>query len=132
MQAGRLARGLPRASRNQFYVPPVIHTRNLPIAPTPIQLPPMSSQEQGVGKSPGWQWPKHTFFQSRKPSAWHRTTWPQRHVVPVGRPEQQGTQTMYLYTYLQRNRHTWPGTPGRIVEYPKSQPLTSFLSRFGR
>jgi hypothetical protein len=97
----------------------------------PIQLPPMYSEEQGVGKSPGFRWPFHRTWGRKAPNPTrYRYGWPMRHVLPVGREvTREGWNSGYLLTYLQGNRHAWPA--GGIIEYPRSTLLNPLARRLG-
>lgn len=128
--AGRLSRGQPRASRAQLTIPIHQHVGQVAISPVEILLPPLQSQEQGIGKSPGFRWPWYRFWESRKPPN-RRTTWPMRFRNPIGRGlEGQDGSVTYLQTYLQGNRHAWPG--GGIIEYPATQTLNTLAKKVSR
>jgi hypothetical protein len=125
---GRLARGEPRRFEGGSFVPNNSVKRQTVInAPVIIQLPVPGSQEQGIGKSPGMRWPWTRSFSSRAPSAYRRYTWPNRRTVPAGRYENRNPLYPWQRTYLQGNRHTWPG--GGVIEYPASQSLTRAVLR---
>lgn len=115
------------ASRHAFrggsFIPNNPHKMQAQInAPVTIQLPYPSSEEQGIGKSPGMRWPWYRFFTSRAPSAYRRYTWPSRYSLPAGRYEDRNPILPWQGNYLQGNRHAWPN--GGIIEYPRSRSLT--------
>lgn len=109
--------------RGAMFIPNNPHKQKVTInAPVTIQLPFPSSEEQGVGKSPGMRWPWYRFFSSRAPSAYRRYTWPSRFSLPAGRVENRNVILPWQGSYLQGNRHAWP--TGGVIEYPKTQSMT--------
>jgi hypothetical protein len=103
--------------------------RNTDTALSQLRPTPISSDEQGVGKSPGFQWPVRDVLQMLVPkglkqgavgaTAAGRST--------PSRPEKRAWAAAYLAYYEQENRHQWPGTPGQIHEHPQSVPLTRLV-----
>lgn len=94
------------------------------LTPTPI-----SSDFQGEGKSPGFQWPIRHVTQMLVPKVLKQgavSSTNAGHLVPT-RPEKRAWASAYLAYYEQENRHQWPGTPGSIVEHPDSVPLTRLM-----
>jgi hypothetical protein len=125
---GRLARGESRRYEGASFVPNnPVKTQAVINAPIVIQLPVPGSEEQGIGKSPGFRWPWFRRWSSRAPSAYRRYTWPSRYSLPAGRTEDRNPILPWQRTYLQGNRHAWPG--GGIIEYPASQSLTRAVLR---
>lgn len=102
--------------------------------PTFIQLQsqPRWSDEQGVGKTPGYQWPWSRVFQSLVPKkARMGARWPNQRLTPT-RPEIHGWGSQYLLFYEQTNRHAWPGgwgSPRNVIEHPQTVPFTSLAPR---
>lgn len=98
-----------------------------------LQSPPRPSREQGMGKTPGFQWPWQRVFQSLVPKrAKQGAAWPNQRLVPT-RPEIHGWGTQYLLFYEQTNRHAWPGGgagPNKhVIEHPQPIPLTALAPR---
>jgi hypothetical protein len=103
--------------------------------PTFIELlpAPRPSDEQGIGKTPGYQWPWSRVFQSLVPKREKQgAAWPNQHISPT-RPEIHGWGTQYMLYFEQANRHTWPGggvgAPRRVIEHPQTLPLTALAPR---
>lgn len=96
-----------------------------------IQMPPPQSDEQGVGRSPGFQWPKQRLFQALVPKVLKQgavgATAAGRQLP--SRPERQRFSGAYLLYYEQVNRHVWPGTPGEVIEHPDPMPLVATAPR---
>ena len=99
-----------------------------------LQSAPRPSDEQGVGKPPGYQWPWQRRFQSLVPKAERQSAslaWPNNRRVPT-RPEIHGWGAQYLLFYEQTNRHAWPAGTGaarQTIEHPQTVPWTSLAPR---
>jgi hypothetical protein len=98
-----------------------------------LQDAPRPSDEQGIGKTFGFQWPWQRVFQSLVPKREKQGAhWPnQRLTAP--RQEIHGWGTAYLLYFEQTNRHVWPGggvgAPQQVIEHPQPMPLTSLARR---
>jgi hypothetical protein len=90
------------------------------LTPTPI-----SSDEQGVGKSPGFQWPFRDVVQMLVPKVLKQGAVSATNAgrVNPSRPLKRAWAAAYMEYYEQGNRHFWPGSPGPVIEHPESVPL---------
>lgn len=99
------------------------------LSPTPI-----SSDEQGIGKSPGYQWPWQRVTEMLVPKQLKQgavgATAAGRS-VPTRPTRGLSWSGKYLLFYEQANRHQWPGTPGAVIERPASVPLTANAPSLG-
>lgn len=100
---------------------------------TQLQPTPIQSDLQGVGKSPGFQWPWVRTFQALVPKVLKQgavgATAAGRS-LPT-RPERSSWASRYLLYYEQASRHVWPGSPGEVIEHPESVPLVSVAPHLG-
>lgn len=129
---------LSRAARTAFMPPredegdtrKPEHTRFIPLPDYPRQ-----TNEQGVGKSAGFQMPwRRTWESLINPILRQRPNWRVWKELP-SRPEQAGWSAAYLLYFEQRSRHVWPGgasRPGRIIEHPETAPLTLLARGIGK
>ena len=99
------------------------------LTPTPV-----SSDFQGVGKSPGFKWPLRHVEQMLVPKAYKQgavgATAAGRE-LPY-RPEKRAWAAAYLAYYEQASRHQWPGSPGSVIEHPESVALTRLMQELSK
>lgn len=122
---------LGKASRLAADPPMTMREGVTAAALTEIEPAPRPSDEQGVGKSPGFQWPWARTFQALVPKGLKQGA--------VGstaaglqlpsRPERGNWASRYLLYYEQAPRHVWPGSPGSVIEHPESVPLVTLAPR---
>jgi hypothetical protein len=90
------------------------------------------SDEQGVGKSPGYTWPWQRFWIGLVKQVYTNYSWPNPREVP-SRMERQNNAGAYALMPMQANRHVWPGGgagPNQsIIESPEAVPLTDLARR---
>jgi len=125
---------LGSASRNVVVDPPMtMHQGQEAHALSQLSPTPISSDFQGVGKSPRFQWPWMQTFQALVPKVLKQGAVGATAAglsVPT-RPETRSWASRYLLYYEQANRHVWPGTPGEVIEHPESTPLTAVAPHLG-
>jgi hypothetical protein len=124
-------------SREANTVPEQGYERSMIIPFVDIQEPPRSSDEQGVGKTPGMGTvPWDRIFSSLVPKGLRMTSGsgnaPNLLTTPP-RPERSGWGTDYLLYYEQKARHLWPGggvgAPQHVIEHPATVPLSALAPR---
>lgn len=99
-----------------------------------VEPAPRSSDEQGVGKSPGFQWPVRHVQQMLVPKVLKQGAVSSTNAgreTPT-RPEKRAWAAAYLAYYEQENRHQWPGTPGAVIEHPETVPLTRLMQELAQ
>jgi hypothetical protein len=97
------------------------------LTPTPI-----ASDEQGIGKSPGFQWPWMRSFQALVPKILKQGAVGATAAgleLPT-RPETRSWADRYLLYYEQTSRHVWPLSP-HVIEHDESVPLVTLAPHLG-
>lgn len=96
-----------------------------------IQPAPRPSDEQGVGKSPGFRWPWQRTFQALVPKQLKQGAVGATAAGRINpeRPERKNWAGSYLLYYEQEPRHVWPSGPGRVIEHDEGVPLVAVAPR---